>query len=194
MMDAETKKTMETGKMINRLREKKKKETVVLPTEALAVFKEFVLHSMKGKQPLLLSKKGKLAAVELACSFMKWAVEGNRFSLSDVCDYIPCLYDAVLEERVEVTVGIPLKRRLDDLKKGCQLLLEDRCGLIKSLKSESVFNKAWKELEETPDAPVPALPQDVYRLIKACGPTPHGQRMAAFMSAVFESGFSMTHW
>jgi hypothetical protein len=192
-MDAEMKR-METGEMLKRLKKKKHPKRAVLPAASRTVFEEFVVHAMDGKKIILRNKKAKPAAVELACSFAKWAVNDKHFSVSHACDYIPFLYHAVLEDWPEVIVGIPDPRRLRDLKKGCKLLLGEKHDLIEALKFESNFIAVWKELEETADSPVPALPQDVKRLIEVCGPTPYGQRMAAFMCAVFESRFSVTQW
>jgi hypothetical protein len=192
-MDADIKK-LETGELLKRQKPRKYPKKAELPADARAVFRKFVVYAMGGKSSFLIRKKALPAVVELACSFMQWAVHVNSMFLSDVCEYIPWLCDAVLNDWQEVIVGIPVPVHLKELKKGCARLREHKGGHIKALKSESEFRKAWEALAETPDSPVPALPQDVDRLIEACGPTPHGQRMAAFLCAVFESRFSVTPW
>jgi hypothetical protein len=113
-MDAEIKK-METGGMLNRRKDRSKKERAVLPAAARTAFENFVAHATAGKASFLVNKKAKPAAIELACSFLKWAVQSNRFSLSGACDYIPCLYNAVLEDWQEVRVGIPSEYLKDNI-------------------------------------------------------------------------------
>jgi hypothetical protein len=124
-MDAEMKR-METDDMLDRLTKKKHQKRAVLSAAARAVFKEFVVHAMTGKELPLIKKKAKPAAIELACSFAKWAVDDKDFSLSHACEYIPFLYNAVLDDWPEVIVGVPAKGCLDDLKKGCELLLNEK--------------------------------------------------------------------
>jgi hypothetical protein len=94
-MDADTRKRMETGEMLNRQRNPKPKRVGAACCGPKKVFGDSVRHAKNRRSSLLVAGKAKPAAIE-ACTFLKWLSTTITF-LSHACDYIPCLFGAGLK-------------------------------------------------------------------------------------------------